>query len=68
MENTDTKEYIVLNGKAKVTFHGTPNQNRLKKSAPDLIKAALRAIGNEELLQEYLKSVEVKQQGGVISG
>lgn len=68
MENTDTKEYIVLNGKAKVTFHGTPNQNRLRKSAPDLIKAALRAIGNEELLQEYLKSVEVKQQGGVISG
>lgn len=68
MENTDTKEYIVLNGKAKVTFHGTPNQNRLKKSAPDLIKAALRTIGNEELLQEYLKSVEVKQQGGVISG
>lgn len=67
MENTDTKEYIVLNGKAKVTFHGTPNQNRLKKSAPDLIKAALRTIGNEELLQEYLKSVEVKQQGGVIS-
>lgn len=68
MENTDTKEYIVLNGKAKVTFHGTPNQNRLKKSAPDLIKAALRAMGNDELLQEYLKSVEVKQQGGVISG
>lgn len=58
MENADTKEYIVLNGKAKVTFHGTPNQNRLRKSAPDLIKAALRAIGNEELLQEYLKSVE----------
>lgn len=68
MENTDTKEYIVLNGKAKVTFHGTPNQNRLKKSAPDLIKAALRAMGNDELLQEYLNSVEVKQQGGVISG
>lgn len=55
---TNTNEYIVLNGRAKVTFHGTPNQNRLRKSAPDLIKAALRAIGNEELLQEYLKSVE----------
>ncbi len=64
MENTDTKEYIVLNGKAKVTFHGTPNQNRLKKSAPDLIKAALRVMGNDELLQEYLKSVEVQHQGG----
>lgn len=64
MENTDTKEYIVLNGKAKVTFHGTTNQNRLKKSAPDLIKAALRAIGNEELLQEYLESVVDNQQGG----
>lgn len=64
MENTDTKEYIVLNGKAKVTFHGTPNQNRLKKSAPDLIKAALRAMGNDELLQKYLKSVEVQHQGG----
>lgn len=58
MENTDTKEYIVLNGKAKVTFHGTPNQSRLKKSAPDLIKAALRAMGNDELLQEYLNSLE----------
>lgn len=68
MENTDTKEYIVLNSKAKVTFHGTPNQNRLKKSASDLIKAALRVMGNEELLQEYLKSVVDNQQGGVISG
>lgn len=68
MENTDTKEYIVLNGKAKVTFHGTPNQNRLKKSASDLIKAALRAMGNDELLQEYLNNVEVKHQGGVRSG
>lgn len=58
MENTDTKEYIVLNGRAKVTFHGTVNQNRLKKSAPDLIKAALRVMGNDELLQEYLKSLD----------
>lgn len=58
MENTDTTEYIVLNGRAKVTFHGTPNQNRLKKSAPDLIKAALRVMGNDELLQKYLKSLE----------
>lgn len=62
MENTDTKEYIVLNGKAKVTFHGTPNQNRLKKSAPDLIKAAIRAVGDEQLLQDYLNSVEVSNK------
>ena len=59
MENTDTKEYIVLNGKAKVTFHGTPNQNRLKKSAPELIKAALKTLGNDEMLQKYLNSIEV---------
>lgn len=50
MEKTDTKEYIVLNGRAKVVFHGTPNQNRLKKSAPELIKAALRTMGNDEQL------------------
>lgn len=61
MENTDTKEYTVLNGRAKVIFHGTVNQNRLKKSAPDLIKAALRAMGNDELLQEYLKNLDSKE-------
>lgn len=65
MEKTDTNEYIVLNGRAKVTFHGTPNQDRLKKSASEFIKAALRALGNEQLLQEYLNSVENTQEGGV---
>lgn len=29
------------------------------------MKAALRAIGNEQLLQEYLNSVENTQEGGV---
>lgn len=42
MEITDTYEYIVLNGKATVCFHGTPDEEKIKKAAIEFIKAVLK--------------------------
>lgn len=40
---SDTNEYTVLNGKAKVCFHGSLDEEKLKKAAIEFVKSVLKA-------------------------
>lgn len=53
-----TTEYSVLDGRAKVIFHGSPNQERLAKATEKFIKNAIEDFGSEQALWEYLEARE----------